>query len=37
LEEELRAWRRENLDLAGAAATVLEGFKLAKRIFGGLL
>jgi len=26
-----------NLVVAGAAATVFEGFRLAKRIFGGLL
>jgi hypothetical protein len=26
-----------NLELPGAAATIFEGFKLAKRIFGDLL
>jgi hypothetical protein len=28
LEEDLRAWREENLEMPGAAATVFEGFKL---------
>jgi hypothetical protein len=36
-EEHLRAWRAANLEVAGAGATVAEGFKLGRRIFGGLL
>ena len=36
-EEHLRAWRQANPEVAGAGATVFEGFKLGKRIFGKLL
>jgi hypothetical protein len=33
----VRAWRRENPDVPGAAATVAEAFRLGRRIFGDLL
>jgi len=33
----MRAWREANPTADGAGATVGEGFKLARRIFGGLL
>jgi len=36
-EEHLRAWWEANPEVPGAGATVVEGFKLGKRIFGGLL
>jgi hypothetical protein len=36
-EEHLRNWRRANPTGDGAGATVEEGLKLGRRIFGGLL
>ncbi|MBI1846563.1 MAG: hypothetical protein HYR86_06290 [Candidatus Rokubacteria bacterium] len=36
-EEHLRAWREANPTAPGAGTTVVEGFTLARRIFGGLL
>jgi len=36
-EEDLRAWRELNPAVEGAGATVAEGFKLSRHIFGGLL
>jgi hypothetical protein len=36
-EEHLRTWRAVNPDTPGAGATVVEAFKLGRRIFGGLL
>jgi len=33
----LRAWRATNPEVAGAGTPVSEAFKLAERIFGGLL
>jgi hypothetical protein len=36
-EEHLKEWREANPEIPGAGATVFEGFKLGKRIFGGLL
>src|SRR5262249_29398021 len=36
-EEHLKAWRAANPETVGAGATVAEAFKLARRIFGGVL
>ncbi|PYN81235.1 MAG: hypothetical protein DMD96_10525 [Candidatus Rokuibacteriota bacterium] len=36
-EEDLRAWRAANPTAEGAGITLVEGFKLGRRIFGGLL
>jgi hypothetical protein len=36
-EEDLRAWRDVNPSVQGAGANVVEGFKLGRHVFGGLL
>ena len=36
-EDHLRAWREANPAALGAGATVTEAFKVARRVFGGLL
>ncbi|MBI4240201.1 MAG: hypothetical protein HY613_00660 [Candidatus Rokubacteria bacterium] len=33
----MKAWREANPEIPGAGATVFEGFKLGKRMFGELL
>ncbi|PYQ00946.1 MAG: hypothetical protein DMF83_26870 [Acidobacteria bacterium] len=33
----MRAWRETNPTAPGAGATVREAFKVARRVFGGLL
>jgi Alkylmercury lyase len=36
-EEHLRAWRRGNPDVPGAATPVADAFVLGRRLFGDLL
>jgi hypothetical protein len=36
-EDHLRLWREANPTAPGAGATVAEAFKVARRLFGGLL